>query len=228
MPTINNALQMGINTELLKKIMKEKNLTPALMHDLTGVPEQTVKNIINGVTKNPGVENLNPICAELNIKIEDVLLSANKEIEKQVIKEDPSAANLKEMYEFQIALINKSHETEMNNMRNHYERQLQEQKDHYERMLNTQEAQYEKRLFDKREHIDTIMLDKKWFRLASVASVIAMLALFFFIEFMTPEHGWFNFEKTNHNTMLAALLSIMTVVSIALLVLNAKNKIKNK
>ena len=41
MPTLNNALQMGINTELLKKLMKDKNLTPALMHDLTGVQEQT-------------------------------------------------------------------------------------------------------------------------------------------------------------------------------------------
>ena len=228
MPNTKNVLQMGINNELLKKLMQDKKLTPAEMEKRRGVPEQTVKNIVNGVTKNPGVENLAPICEELDIPIEYVLFSHNKEVESKVIKDNPSAYNLKEMYEFQVAILNKAHETEINNIREHYERELKQQSEYYERIINSQEQQYEKRLFDKREHIDTIMLDKRWFRLASVASVIAMLALFFFIEFMTPGHGWFNFEKTNHNTMLAALLSIMTVVAIALLVLNAKNKIKNK
>ena len=55
------------------------------------------------------------------------------------------------------------------------------------------ENHFEKRLADKREHIDTILLDKKWFRLASVFSVIALLGVFLFIEFATPGHGWFVF-----------------------------------
>ena len=228
MPNTNNALQMGINHELLKKLMQDKKLTPAELEKRKGISEQTVKNIVSGKTGNPGIETLAPICEELGIPIEDVLFSRNKEIETKVLKEEPSAYNLKEMYEFQISILSKAHETEINNMREHYERELKQQSEYYERIINSQEQQYEKRLFDKREHIDTIMLDKRWFRLASVASVVAMLALFFFIEFLTPGHGWFNFEKTDQNQTLGAMLAVMTITLIIIVAIQLKNKIKNK
>ena len=228
MPNTNNALQMGINHELLKKLMQDKKLTPAELEKRNGISEQTVKNIVSGKTGNPGIETLAPICEELGIPIEDVLFSRNKEIETKVLKEEPSAYNLKEMYEFQISILSKAHETEINNMREHYERELKQQSEYYERIINSQEQQYEKRLFDKREHIDTIMLDKRWFRLASVASVVAMLALFFFIEFLTPGHGWFNFEKTDQNQTLGAMLAVMTITLIIIVAIQLKNKIKNK
>ena len=98
MPNSKNALQMGINHELLKKLMQDKKLTPADIEKRRGIPEQTVKNIINGKTGNPGIETLAPICEELEIPIEDVLFSRNKEIETKVLKEEPSAYNIKEMY----------------------------------------------------------------------------------------------------------------------------------
>lgn len=242
MPNPKNALQMGINHELLKKLMQDKNLTPAMMESRISVPEQTVKNIVNGKTGNPGIENLAPICEELGIPIESVLFSHNKEVETKIIKEDPSAITLKEMYEFQASIITKAHETEinnirehyerevkahekeMNNMREHYERQLKEKDTHYEKYIASIEAHYEKRLADKREHIETILLDKKWFRLAAVVGVIAVLAVFFFIEFATPGHGWFTFGGNSSAPAFVFVAIILTIAIVAWIITSKKKK----
>jgi hypothetical protein len=80
-------------------------------------------------------------------------------------------------------------------MKEVHEEHIKNIREHYERHIADLEKHYEKRLADKREHIDTIQLDKKWFRLASVCSVLALLGVFFFIEFMTPGHGWFTFGR---------------------------------
>ena len=236
MPNSKNALQMGVNHELLKKLMQDKNLTPAVIESRTGIPEQTVKNIVNGKTGNPGIETLAPICEELEIPIEDVLFSRNKEVESKVIKENPSASNLKEMYEFQMSILTKAHETEvnhirehyerelkaqekeMNNMREHYERQLKEKDNYYEKYISVTEAHYERRLTDKREHIDTILLDKKWFRLAAVCGVLAVLAIFFFIEFAMPGHGWFNFGEDKKGIAILSYLAILLTIVFCLFV----------
>lgn len=223
MPFTKNTQQMGINHELLKDLMQDKKLTPAIMESRTKIPEQTVKNIINGKTGNPGIENLAPICKELGIPIESVLFSHSKEIETKILKEEPSAHNLKEMYEFQIATITKAHETEITNIRNHYERQLTDQKAHYEKYISVTEAHYEKRLTDKREHIDTIMLDKKWFRLAAVVSVIAVLAIFLFIEFATPGHGWFTFGE-NSSAPAFVFVAIILTIAIVVWIITSKKK----
>lgn len=240
MPFTKNALQMGLNHDLLKTLMQEKNLTPADIEKRTGVPEQTVKNIINGKTGNPGIETLAPICDELGIPMENVLFSRNKEFESKVLKEEPSAYNLKEMYEFQISILNKAHETEinnirehyerevkahekeMNNMREHYEKQLSDQKEHFEKYIAVTSEHYERRLTDKREHIDTILLDKKWFRLAAVVGVVAVLAIFFFIEFATPGHGWFTFGENS----IAPALGFVVATTIIVLIAFAIKKIK--
>lgn len=227
MPNTKNALQMGINYELMKQRMHELNLTPALIAENKNMPEQTVKNIVNGKTGNPGIENLAPICEELEIPIEDVLFSRNKEVESKVIKEDPSAYNLKEMYEFQVAILNKAHETEMNNMREHYERQLKEQAAHYEKYISVTESHYERRLTDKREHIDTILLDKKWFRLAAVYGVVAVLAIFFFIEFAMPGHGWFNFGEDKKGIAILGYMAVLLTIVFCLFVFKKKKPDSN-
>lgn len=242
MPNSKNALQMGVNHDLLKKLMQDKNLTPAVIESRTGIPEQTVKNIVNGKTGNPGIETLAPICEELEIPIEDVLFSRNKEIETKVLKEEPSAYNLKEMYEFQISILNKAHENEinnirehyerelkaqekeMNNMREHYERQLKEKDNYYEKYISVTEAHYERRLTDKQEHVDTILLDKKWFRLAAVCGVLAVLAIFFFIEFATPGHGWFTFGENSTVPAFGFVAMVLSIIIIALIIIIKKKK----
>ena len=245
MPNTKNALQMGINHELLKKRMQDKNLTPVIIESRRGIAEQTVKNIISGRTGNPGIETLAPICEELELPIEDVLFSRNKEVESKVIKENPSASNLKEMYEFQMSILTKAHETEvnhirehyerelkaqekeMNNMREHYERQLKEQATHYEKYISVTEVHYERRLTDKREHIDTLILDKKWFRLAAVYSALSVLAIFFFIEFAMPGHGWFNFNEDKKGVAILSYLAILLTIVFCLFVFKKKKSDSN-
>jgi transcriptional regulator with XRE-family HTH domain len=186
-------LQEGIDFKLLDDARKDRKWSVPQTAEFADVPEGTTKKILNGTTLNPGAENLGKLCRTLGVPIEKVLRQdEQKEIEKQAIKnDDASILALKEIYECQISIINKSNEEHEKNLREHYERHISEMKEHMKEM----KEHYEARLRDKREHIDTIMLDKKWFRLASVCSVLVLLGVFFFIEFMTPGHGWFTFGK---------------------------------
>ena len=179
-------LQEGIDYGLLEEARKDRKWSIAQTAEYCDVPESTTKNILNGTTLNPGAESLGKLCRGLGVPIEKVLRQdEQKEIEKQAIKnDDASILALKEIYEMQISTMKETNETHIKNIREHYERHISELKEHYEA-----------RLRDKREHIETIMLDKKWFRLASVAGVVALLGVFFFIEFMTPGHGWFTFGR---------------------------------
>lgn len=179
-------LQEGIDFKLLDDARKDRKWSVSQTAEYADVPEGTTKNILNGTTLNPGAENLGKLCRTLGVPIEKVLRQEEqKQIEKQGIKnDDASILALKEIYEMQIAFINKSNEEHTKNIREHYERHIADIEKHYE-----------KRLADKREHIDTILLDKKWFRLASVVGVVALIALFLLIEFVTPGHGWFTFGK---------------------------------
>lgn len=156
------------------------------------VPFQTTKNVLTGKTRNPRSDTLSKLASGLGVNQEDLYKKADNNMIEEVIedmenkvienqKADTVSVNaLKEMYELQITAMKETNEEHIKNIREHYERHIAEIKEHYE-----------KRLADKREHIETILLDKKWFRLASVVGVVALLGVFFFIEFMTPGHGWF-------------------------------------
>lgn len=163
----------------------------------SNIPLQTVKNILSGKTQNSRMDTVFPLAKALNIPIEKVYAVEGAEIiEEEVIDEmvnniiekkksdEVSVLALKEIYEHQMALMKEANEEHIKNIREHYERHIADLEKHYE-----------KRLADKREHIDTILLDKKWFRLASVFSVLALISVFLLIEFVTPGHGWFTFGK---------------------------------
>lgn len=162
---------------------------------------QTTKNVLTNKTKNSRIDTLVPLAKALGVPLEALFETDENNIIKEEVIDDMveetmeivkneekipegSVLALKEIYEHQITTMKETNEEHIKNIREHYERHISELKEHYE-----------KRLADKREHIDTIMLDKKWFRLASVFSVLALIGIFFFIEFMTPGHGWFTFGK---------------------------------
>ena len=158
------------------------------------VPFQTTKNVLTGKTRNPRADTLSKLASGLGVpqeelyqKVENKMIKEEliEEVEKEAIQktDEVSVIALKEIYEHQINAMKETNEEHIKNIREHYERHIAEIKEHYE-----------KRLADKREHIETILLDKKWFRLASVFGVLALLGVFFFIEFMTPGHGWFTFR----------------------------------
>ena len=169
-------------TETIAKYLKEKisssNLTYDALGQITNTSESTIKNLCSGKTDNPGLKTLLPLMDAVGGSFDEMLHPEKNKGEMN----DTAGLALKEIYEFQLAAMKETHEEHIKNIREHYERHISEQKEHYE-----------KRLADKREHIDTILLDKKWFRLASVFSIIIMIGLFFLIEFLTPGHGWFTF-----------------------------------
>ena len=161
------------------------------------IPLQTIKNVLTGKSRNSRSDTLKAIADALGVPIAEVFADEETHlIEEQVIEkiandvikekkaDEVSVIALKEIYEHQMSMMKEANAEHIKNIREHYERHIADLEKHYE-----------KRLADKREHIDTILLDKKWFRLASVFSVLILLGVFFFIEFMTPGHGWFTFGR---------------------------------
>jgi transcriptional regulator with XRE-family HTH domain len=183
-----------MNYQLLDDARKALGWSLERTSEESKIPLQTVKNVLTGKTQNSRMDTVFPLAKALNVPIEKVYAAEGTEIIEeeviddmvnQVIEEkkvnEISVIALKEIYEHQIVLMKEANEEHIKNIREHYERHITDLEKHYE-----------KRLADKREHIDTIMLDKKWFRLASIFSVMALLGVFFFIEFLTPGHGWFS------------------------------------
>ena len=194
-------LQKGIDYELLNDARLAKNLTFDDHEARTHVPKDTIKNMLNGKTKNPGVENLAPVCRELGVPIEKVLWQdEQKAIESQGIKEDnASVLALKEIYETQTATMKATSEAHIANIRAHYEQHIAEKNASFEKI----EAHYEKRLADKREviaelekhlatlekHLASAEKEKKWFRWGFVISIIVFAALCI-AELAHPTKGW--------------------------------------
>ena len=145
-------LPKGIDYELLNEARIAKNLTFDDLESLTQVPKDTVKNILTGKTKNPGVENLNPICIVLGVSIQKVLRQEEKTaIENQGIKNENAAVlALKEIYETQMAAAKATSEAHIANIRAHYEQHHKDLTDNFE-----------KRLADKREIIELLKEENK-------------------------------------------------------------------
>ena len=183
------------------------------------VAESTVKGLCLGKTRNPGIDTAKPIMDYLGGSWDEML--GLKDVQKE-IKAAPSD-DLKAIYEFQFALMKESHLMEKENIRKQYEAQIAGIKESARKM----EEHYEKRLADKDEHVETIQLDKKWFRLASVIGIAGLLVLFMFIEFASPGHGWLNIDSdTNPIIYLIGLVSVIEFVAILVMLSKRKNNQK--
>jgi transcriptional regulator with XRE-family HTH domain len=176
-----------MNREQLNQIRKEKRLSLEKMERDGNLSLGTLKNFFYG-NKRPQLETAEIIAKLLGVSVDDILYDDVEDIKETIEEmENPDAVSviaLKRLYEFQIESITAIHELEKEEMKKQHDARIAEIKQFYEQ-----------RLSDKNEHIATILLDKKWFRLAAVVGVCALLAVFFFIEFMTPGHGWFTFGK---------------------------------
>lgn len=53
------------------ELCKEKNVTINGIANLSAIPPSTVKNIIYGVSKNPGIVTIKMICDGFNISLPD-------------------------------------------------------------------------------------------------------------------------------------------------------------
>lgn len=191
-------LQKGIDYELLKAAMEDKKMTYDDLEARTRVAKDTIKNILSGKTKNPGVESLNPICIELSVPIQRVLRQDEKTaIEIQGVKDENSyVLALKEIYEAQLSAAKATSEAHIANIRAHYEQ-------HHTDLVDN----FEKRLADKREIIEVLKEEnnelrsnlKKQAKEARTGNLIRNIIIAVFVigvitllilEFIHPEHGW--------------------------------------
>ena len=65
---------MNIYPAVVKRIYQlcdEKQITPNALSYLSGVSQSTVKSILNGESKNPGIVTLKKLCDGLEISILD-------------------------------------------------------------------------------------------------------------------------------------------------------------
>lgn len=63
---------MGIHkytVDRIRQLCKERNLTPNALSYRAGVSQSTIKSILNGESKNPGIVTLKKICDGLDITL---------------------------------------------------------------------------------------------------------------------------------------------------------------
>ena len=149
----------------LNTLKTQGNFTIETIAKLSGIPEAPVKNIFSGKTEDPRFETVSSIVKAMGGSLDAVYSIAKKE--------DVEANSI-------IAL------------KESYERQLKEQEAHYQQRISDMKEHYEERIAEINEHIDTIKLDKRWFRIATCICAVALVVLFI-IELLTPGMGWFQY-----------------------------------
>ncbi len=55
--------------ERIRQLCKERGITPNGISIISGVPQATVKSILNGESKNPGVVNIKKLCDGFEITL---------------------------------------------------------------------------------------------------------------------------------------------------------------
>ena len=149
----------------LNALKTKGNFTYETISNLSGIPESTIKNIFSGKTEDPRFETVSALVAAMGGSLDAIYSAA-----KQEDVEANAVITIKESYEQRIADI-----------KEHYEHRLREMKDHYEL-----------RIEEINEHLDTTKLDKRWFRIACVISVL-IFAMLCVAELLNPNLGWFRF-----------------------------------
>lgn len=63
---------MGIHDFVVKRILElcqDKGITPNALSYLSGVSQSTIKSILNGESKNPGIVTIKKLCDGLDISV---------------------------------------------------------------------------------------------------------------------------------------------------------------
>lgn len=161
----------------LNALKEQGNFTFDEIENLSGIPKDTIKNIFSGKTKAPGTETLAPIVYAMGGSLDAAFGHGKKE-------DTNSVTMIKELYE-----------NHLKDVKDHYEHRLAELKEHYQELKASNiemKERHEERIAEINEHIETIKLDKRWFRIATCASVVALVA-FCMLEILTPGMGWLRY-----------------------------------
>lgn len=150
---------------------------------LSDNPEPTVKNILTKKTLNPGFEVGCSLIYAVGGSVDEFFGYVKKEVSDQ-----SSMLYLKEFYEKQMSEQKAGHDAHMNGITNNYEKRLEELREKY----IEQKERHEERIAEINEHIETIKLDKRWFRIATCVLAFALVS-FLILEMLTPSMGWIKF-----------------------------------
>lgn len=58
-----------VTAKRIRELCKERGITPNGLSYIAGVSQSTIKSILNGESKNPGIVTIKKICDGLNITI---------------------------------------------------------------------------------------------------------------------------------------------------------------
>ena len=58
-----------VTVSRIRELCKERGITPNGLSYISGVSQSTIKSILNGESKNPGIVTIKKICDGLNITV---------------------------------------------------------------------------------------------------------------------------------------------------------------
>ena len=175
-----------MSTEILSNYLNAKriqrDLTYEALSTISNIPEQTIKNMCTGKTKNPGIETVIPIMDAVGGSFDEMLHPDKSK------GEESSVLALKDIYEYQLAGIRKTNEEHIHNIRTHYEQHHEDLKDNYEKRL----ADKRELIESYKEHISTLEKDCRTHKIAFWICIVVFVAVLI-AEVMNPNLGWFRY-----------------------------------
>lgn len=152
-------------TNYLNALKNKGNFTYETISKLSGIPEETVRNILSGKTEDPRFKTISALVNSMGGSL-DAVYSATK----------------KEDIETNAVII----------LKETYSQRIEDLKEHYEHRLAEKDKHYERLLCEAEKHIETIKLDKRWFRIGFVVSIF-IFAMLCIAELLNPNLGWFRY-----------------------------------
>ena len=170
--------------QYLSALKEKRKLTYEAIAEISQRSESTVKNLCLGKSEDPRIDTVAPVVYALGGSLDEML---NPGKSKDDLKE-VSVASLKEIYEYQIAEMNKTNEAHINNIRAHYEQHRQDYKENIEKRFGDKIEL----LQAKEEYIKA--LKKIIFVLGfSMALCLFILIGLLIAEVMNPNLGWLRY-----------------------------------
>ncbi|WP_297141078.1 helix-turn-helix transcriptional regulator [uncultured Eubacterium sp.] len=76
----------NVVVDRINELIKEKNITPNGLSYLSGVSQSTIKSILNGESKNPGIVTIKKLCDGLEVSLIDFFNTESFENLEQELK----------------------------------------------------------------------------------------------------------------------------------------------
>ena len=74
-----------VTVERIRCLCKERDITPNALSYMSGVSQSTIKSILNGESKNPGIVTIKKLCDGLDISIIDFFNTEDfKNLEQEI------------------------------------------------------------------------------------------------------------------------------------------------